>query len=63
MEQGGKTINLTGYQIYEDNMTMAVQELLLENAEAQMNQPEFQPDLGELESGAFSRATRTSIEK
>ena len=48
-EQGGKSINLKGYQINEDNLIMALQEILLENAEAQMNQSKFQTNLENLQ--------------
>ena len=48
-EQGEKMINLKGYQINENNLIMALQEMLLEDVEVQINQLKFQFDLENLQ--------------
>ena len=48
-ELGGKTINLRGYQINENNLTMALQEMLLEREATQEGLTEYQSDLESLQ--------------
>ena len=51
----GKTINLKGYQINENNLIMALQEILLEKEVTQIDQSEFQAKLESLQRNELQK--------